>query len=254
MLGPEATPPAARVLQGPKKRVAIVQSNYIPWKGYFDLIARADEFILYDDAQYTKRDWRNRNQIKTADGVQWLTIPVLVKGRFTQSIKDTLVSDPKWACEHWKAITFAYSRTPCFKDFAPQLEEFYRSSPSQHLSEINRSLVELVCGMLGIRTKISTSMDYGVYGNDPSEKLLNLCRKAGADRYLSGPAAQDYLDVGLFQSQGIGVEFFDYSGYAEYRQLYPPFTHSVSIIDLIFNEGPRATDYMKMKSSSPSAS
>src|SRR5438046_4323553 len=98
------------------RKAAIVQSNYIPWKGYFDLIRRVDEFILYDDVQYTRRDWRNRNLIKTPQGLRWLTIPVEVKGKYYQSIRDTKIADPVWAASHWQTIVHNYGRAPHVRD------------------------------------------------------------------------------------------------------------------------------------------
>lgn len=109
------------------KKVAILQSNYIPWKGYFDLIGAVDEFILYDDMQYTRRDWRNRNQIKTPQGVQWLTVPVRVKGKYEQKIRDTEIDGSDWAVAHWKALVQNYARAPHFAEIAAWLEPLYLS-------------------------------------------------------------------------------------------------------------------------------
>jgi len=111
------------------KKIAISQSNYIPWKGYFDMIAAVDEFILYDDMQYTRRDWRNRNQIKTPQGVHWLTVPVLVKGKYYQKIKDTQIDGADWALVHWKSLIQNYRATPHFNDIAAWLEPLYLAPP-----------------------------------------------------------------------------------------------------------------------------
>lgn len=107
------------------KRIAILQSNYIPWKGYFDMIAAVDEFILYDDMQYTRRDWRNRNQIKTPQGVQWLTVPVRVKGKYDQTIRETEIDGIDWAGTHWKIIAQNYRRAPRFEEVAAVFEPLY---------------------------------------------------------------------------------------------------------------------------------
>ena len=226
------------------KTVAIVQSNYIPWRGYFDLVNSADEFILYDDVQYTVRDWRNRNIIKTPQGPKWLTIPVEVKGKYHQKIKDTAVSDPDWARKHWATIVHSYSRAPHFAAYRELFENLYLASEDQMLSRINHRFLRAVCQVLGIRTSISWSMDYEMIG-DKTERLLNLCRQAGATSSLSGPAAKAYLEEDLFQREGISVSYIDYSDYPDYAQLYPPFEPKVSVIDLIFNEGPKARDYLK---------
>ena len=223
------------------KRVAILQSSYIPWRGYFDLLRSVDEFILYDDAQYTKRDWRNRNQIKTKDGLLWLSIPVEVKGKFTQAIKDVCISTPGWHDQHFKTISAAYARAPHFREYRDCLEELFRGATSTKLSEVNRRFIEGLARILGITTKISWSMDYEL-PEGRVERLVALCRQAGATSYLSGPSARAYIDgqPSLFADAGIDVAYIDYSGYPEYPQLYPPFEQHVSVIDLIVNAGPAA--------------
>jgi hypothetical protein len=226
------------------KKVAIVQSNYIPWKGYFDLINLADEFILYDDVQYTRRDWRNRNRIKAQGSVIWLTIPVEVKGKYLQKIKDTVISDANWRSEHWNSIKHHYARAQYFREYRELFENLYFGSDEKYLSLVNRRFLETICSMLGIKTKMSWSMDYDLV-EGPTERLVDLCKQAGANEYISGPGAKAYLEEELFGREGISLTYFDYSGYPEYKQLSSPFEHQVSIIDLIFNQGPRAPQYMK---------
>lgn len=222
-----------------QKKVAIIQSNYIPWKGYFDIINSVDEFILYDDAQYTRRDWRNRNKIKSQKGATWLTIPVHVKGRYIQKIFETEVSGGNWAKKHWGSIRHNYSKAPHVKTIAPFLSELYEKAAGEtRLSRINYIFIQSICQLLDVKTTLSWSMDYDPGDEmDPTGKLVRLCRKAGASNYLSGPAANAYLDEGRFEEHGICVSWMDYSGYPEYRQLYPPFDHWVSIVDLLMNEG-----------------
>ena len=227
------------------KKVAIVQSNYIPWKGYFDMINMVDEFILYDDCQFTKRDWRNRNKIKTPNGSQWLTIPVDVKGKYQQKIKDTVVSDPEWPKKHWTGITHNYCKASFFDDFKDQFEELYLGCEEKYLSDINYRFITAINQILGISTKISWSMDYDMSVMGNTEKLIHLGKQVGANTYLSGPAAREYMDVKLFEDEGITVEWMDYNRYPEYNQLYSPFEQKVSIIDLIFNAGENAKNYMK---------
>jgi hypothetical protein len=226
------------------KTIAVVQSNYIPWRGYFDLINSVDEFILYDDVQYTIREWRNRNIIKTSRGPLWLTIPVQVKGKYLQKIKDTVISDPTWGRKHWASIIHNYSRAKYFPMYKELFEDLYLRSEDKLLSHINYRFIVAICRILGIRTTISWSMDYDLVG-DRTERLVHLCQQAGATAYLSGPSAKAYLDEALFKNEGFAVSYMDYSGYPEYTQLYPPFQPQVSILDLIFNEGPQATNYMK---------
>jgi hypothetical protein len=226
------------------KRLAIVQSNYIPWKGYFDLINSVDEFILFDDVQYTRHDWRNRNKIKTAHGVIWLTIAIEVKGRFFQKIREARASDRHWQATHWKSITQAYSKARYFAQYRECLEELYHSSSAQYLSEINYTFLSTLCSLLGIHTPMAWSSDYDLPPGK-TERLVALCQQAGATEYVSGPAAKSYLDETLFAKEGIGVQWMDYSDYPEYSQLFPPFEHAVSVIDLLFNEGPNAWRYLK---------
>jgi hypothetical protein len=227
------------------KRIAIVQSNYIPWKGYFDMIAQVDEFVLLDDVQYTKRDWRNRNRIKTAQGTQWLTIPVLAKGRYFQRIDETLVRDSQWAVDHWKGLIHAYAGAAHFDRYRERFALLYEECASEkHLSRINRLLIETICEALGIETTLRYSTEYEAAGIK-TDRLLNICLEAGANEYLSGPRAREYLDHRAFEEAGVRVEWMDYSDYREYPQVHPPFDHYVTVLDLIFNIGLEAPDYMK---------
>ena len=218
------------------KKVAILQSNYIPWKGYFDLIAAVDEFILYDDMQYTRRDWRNRNKIKTPEGLVWLTVPVKVKGKYTQLIRETEIDGSAWAEKHWRSLAHYYQRAACFDEIAAWLKPLYLESRHTHLSALNRALIEQVCAYLGIRTVISNSWEYQL-ADGKTQRLVDLCTQAGAAEYVSGPAAKGYLAEGDFAAAGLRLTWFDYLGYPEYPQLWGDFTHYVSIVDLLFNCG-----------------
>lgn len=228
-----------------EKIVAIVQSNYLPWKGYFDLIRSSDIFVLYDDVQYTKRDWRNRNLIKTVHGPLWLSIPVRVKGRYQQRIRDVEIADTDWAEQHWRSIELAYSKAPGFADIAPTLKTtLEKCADMNHLSEVNRLLIEQICSLLGINTPIIGSHELSrVDGR--SENLLNLCRALNGTTYLSGPSAQNYLDEALFEKAGVRVRYMDYFGYPEYPQLHPPFDHHLSIVDLLLCTGHGAGRYLE---------
>jgi hypothetical protein len=227
------------------KKVAIVQSNYIPWKGYFDMINLVDEFILYDDVQYTRRDWRNRNKIKASNGLMWLTIPVKVKGRYFQRVRETVISDLGWGGRHWKSIIHSYSRAKYFHTYGELFDDLYLGQNERFLSQVNYRFLTAICQILGINTKLSWSMDYHLIEGDKTDRLVDLCKQAGATEYISGPAAKAYIDEELFKNEGIVLHYMDYSGYPEYNQLFPPFEHGVSIIDLIFNEGPNAPMYMR---------
>ena len=224
-------------------KALILQSNYIPWKGYFDLINMADVFIIYDEVQYTKNDWRNRNKIKTANGPIWLTIPVKQE-KLSQRILDTEVHTNEWRRKHWNSIKLSYSKSAFFKDHSPLFEALYMDSSETKLSNINHSFLIAINNLLGINTIIHWSQDLSIAGGK-TERLVELCKKVGADEYISGPAAGDYLDTKLFENNNIKISWMNYDGYPEYSQLYPPFVHDVSVLDLIFNEGPNASKYMK---------
>ena len=226
------------------KKVAILQSNYIPWKGYFDMIAAVDEFILYDDMQYTRRDWRNRNQIKTPQGIQWLTIPVLVKGKYHQTIRETEIDGSDWALAHWKTLTQNYRKAAHFTEIAAWLEPLYLVPQETHLSLSNRRFIEAICGYLGIETVISNSWDYTLV-EGKTQRLADISSQAKGTEYISGPAARDYVDESIFAERGIKLVWFEYAGYPEYPQLWGDFIQEVSILDLLFNCGKDAHRYMK---------
>lgn len=225
------------------KKVAILQSNYIPWKGYFDLINMVDEFVIFDDAQYTKNDWRNRNKIKTSQGIQWLTIPIR-QVDLEQKIEDTKITNMKWNIKHWRSFLQNYSKSKYFDSYKDVFESLYLDSTEEYLSKINYNFIVSICKILEIETKIRWSSEFNLIEGQ-TERLLNICQQSGATTYLSGPAAKDYFDLSLAEQMGIKVEWMDYSDYPEYNQLHPPFEHGVSILDLIFNEGPNAKKFMK---------
>ncbi|SDR05446.1 WbqC-like protein family protein [Rhizobiales bacterium GAS113] len=226
------------------KRVAIIQSSYIPWKGYFDIVRAVDEFIFLDDAQFTRRDWRNRNRIKAPNGTIWLTIPVMSKGRYEQAIDETAIAE-HWADRHWASIQMSYARASHFNALAPRLRALYEQAGAEPmLSRVNSLLIRGICDILGISTRITWSRDYPVEGTQ-TDRLLSICRAAGATHYLSGPSAQAYLEHDKFAAVGIAVSFADYAGYPEYSQLHGAFEHGVSILDLLFHVGPEAQRYMK---------
>jgi hypothetical protein len=217
------------------KKVAILQSNYIPWKGYFDIIRQADIFVIYDEVQYTKNDWRNRNLIKTPNGIQWITIPVSQKS-LSQKINETEISLKNWNVKHWNTLIANYGKSPFFKEFGPTFKEMYLAMDTTFLSEINLKFIQLIIQILEIDTEIIDSSTLNLAG-DKNERLIEAITKLGGTHYISGPAAQSYVDLDAFSAKNITVEWMDYQNYPEYKQLYPPFSHGVSVLDLIFNEG-----------------
>ncbi|MES2593564.1 MAG: WbqC family protein [Bacteroidota bacterium] len=226
------------------KKVLITQSNYIPWKGYFNNINSVDEFVVYDDMQYTKRDWRNRNMIKTPNGSDWLTIPVEVKGKYFQKINETIVADNNWGDKHWKILQTNYAQAPFFKQYKEIFEPLYYDKNLKTVTEINIAFIKAINLILDIRTTIIDSRQFDLI-EGKTERLIDICKKINATDYFSGPAAKDYMDVALFKQESINIHYFDYSNYPVYPQLYGEFTHHVSILDLIFNTGSAAKNFMK---------
>lgn len=224
------------------KRVAIIQSSYIPWKGYFDLIHDVDEFIFLDDVQFTTRDWRTRNRIKTVNGLLWLSVPA--GNDRNRRICDVTLADHTWQARHWKSIQHAYSTAPFFERYRKYFEEFYLGTHWASLSELNQAMTRGIAhDILGLATDMHDSRVYAAPGKR-TEKLTELVTRAGGTHYLSGPSARDYIDPAAFSACGIQLEYKDYNGYPEYPQPYPPFEHAVSILDLIFATGPDAPSYI----------
>jgi hypothetical protein len=224
------------------KKIAILQSNYIPWKGYFDLIASVDEFIFLDDVQYTKNDWRNRNLIKTPNGVEWLTVPVTHEQGTL--IRDVQTSGDRWQAKHWEALRRNYRRAKFFDEIAEWLEPFYKVNGVSSLSKLNQELVRNICNYLDLDTHLIDSSNFELK-NEPTERLVEICKQAKATDYISGPAAKDYLDEKLFNAAGMTVSWFAYDGYEAYPQLWGDFIHQVTILDLLFNCGKQSINYMQ---------
>jgi hypothetical protein len=216
-------------------KAAIIQSNYLPWKGYFDIIHDADIFCFYDEMKYTKNDWRNRNKIYSKNGLHWLTIPIY-KDAVKQRISEVSLEDSSWQHLHYTTLFNSYSKAPYFSQLEFFLNDFYRDHTWQYLSELNQYTIKKIAVYLGIKTKFVNSKDFSLTG-DRIERLVNLLKNLGATEYISGPAAKDYLKGSehLFEENNITLTFKDYSGYPPYKQLSEPFENYVSIIDTIAN-------------------
>jgi hypothetical protein len=227
----------------PSKSCIITQSNYIPWKGYFDSINRVDLFVVYDDMQYTKRDWRNRNLIKTPNGLKWLTIPVEVKGKFIQKIKDTKIADKNWNLSHWETIKQNYKSAPKFKEVSDWIEPLYRNCQFEYLTDVNLHFIQSICNYLQISTEIKFSDEFEL-AEDRTERLVKLCEELDVTDYFSGPAAKAYMEINKFTDKNINVHYWNYSNYPEYNQLHGDFDHGVSIIDLLLNEGASSINFL----------
>ena len=225
-------------------RICIIQSCYVPWKGFFDLIGRCDEYVIFDSVQFVKGHWHNRNRLKTAAGTKWLTIPVITSQRLGQSIRDVEISR-KWADQHWSIIEQAYKKAAFFAEYEPVVRGWYeRADRTSSLSEVNSIFIFGIASQLGLATRITSDLAYPLRG-EKSEKVLTIARAAGADRYLSGPSAKAYLDESMFASAGIKVEWMNYENYQPYPQLHGDFIHTVSSLDLLFHTGPDARQYLR---------
>jgi hypothetical protein len=217
--------------------VVVLQSNYLPWKGYFDLINDSDVFVFYDDVQFTKNDWRNRNRIKTAAGAGWLSVPV--GGNIRRQICEVELKDRGWQVRHWEALMRHYAEAPYFSRYEEFFRDVYLTRQWTMLSELNHYLIRSICGFLGIETMFEDSRKYRLEGTG-SDRLLGLLKKMGAAHYVTGPSAVRYLDEPAFAEAGIEVIYKSYEGYPEYPQFFPPFEHAVSIVDTLFQLGPDA--------------
>ena len=224
-------------------RIAILQSCYIPWKGYFDLIHSVDEFVLFDDCPVHSAGLAQPQPHQDTGRTCWLTIPVHSKGHYLAPINEIAVSDDSWGARHWRSLASSYARAPYFRTYADSFEQLYLECRETRLSAINYAWITAICEILDIRTRLTWSMDYQLV-EGKTERLVEICRQAGATTYLSGPAARSYIQPEIFRAAGVELEYFSYQGYREYSQLFPPFDHFVSILDLLFNEGPNATRFM----------
>lgn len=224
-------------------KVGIIQSNFLPWRGYFDFLREVDLFILHDDLQYTKGDWRNRNRIKTRRGSEWITVPVKYS-HVSQTIEETKIDySAPWAKKMLNRIRESYRRAPYFDKYFPELGERLHE-PAASISDLNLRLIQWVCRHLEIDTPIRFSREFHPQGAK-TERLVGILKQVNATTYLSGPAAQTYLVPALLEREGIKLEYKKY-GYPEYPQLYEPFDPHVSVIDLLFMMGEGSRDYLEL--------
>ena len=231
------------------KKALILQSNYIPWKGYFHAINEVDVFVMYDDVQYTKNDWRNRNLIKSKTGLQWLTIPVETKHRSLQKINQAQIVPNNWALKHLSSIKHNYTKASCFKEYISFFEDLYHHCNYKYLIDVNRYFLTSICELLDIKTPIVQSSDYNLKSTNKTERIVEMCSKLNVTDYYSGPAAKAYIETDLFIDANIGLHYFDYANFPTYQQLYLPFLHEVSVIDVILNTGSDAKKYIQKEKS-----
>lgn len=224
------------------KKIAILQPNYIPWKGMFDLASRVDVFVFYDDVQYTTKDWRNRNTVKSPSGPVWLTVPVLSKGRRGQLVCDALIDiDSSWQEKHFKTLVSCYSKAPFFRQHVGLIEDILMSRRWDRIADLDIYATKLLAKALQIEVEWVRASDLAQGGSKTGEKVLNICDQLGCDYFLNGPSSRAFMDEGLFIQRGVTLDFMEYS-YPEYPQLFGPFIHQVSVLDVLFNCGPDARE------------
>ena len=226
------------------KKIAILQSNYIPWKGVFDMINQVDTFVFLEDVQYTEHDWRNRNKILVGKEEKWITVPIMNSGRRGQKIyKAEINKNINWQRKHYNAFKLNYSKAKYYKEYEWILDELYLKREWTNLSELNIYSTKLIAKVLGIKTEFINSLDLNAKGIK-DDKVIEICKKLNATTYLSGPAAKDYIVPQKFSNNNIALEYMDYK-YPEYKQIKGSFvTHGVTVLDLIFNYGENSSLYI----------
>jgi len=229
-------------------RCVILQPSYIPWRGYFDLIRRADVFVFYDDVQYDKGGWRNRNRIKTPAGSTWLTVPIQNRGIVSlgTTINEIRTIDDDWPKRHLNTIIRSYANAPHFDEYRGWLERTYSVRPPLLAPFTIQTTIELAALMGITTTTFLRSSEMPVSGRK-TDRVLSVLRHVGATHYLSGPAAKSYIDEEAFSREGIALEWQEYN-YPEYPQLYPPFDPFVSVLDLLFMTGDQAIESLQPSS------
>ncbi len=226
-------------------RLAVLQSNYVPWKGYFDLMAMSDLFIVYDSVQYTKNDWRNRNLIPTRSGAVWLTIPVATAGMAEQAINEAVINDRRWARKHWTTISQTYAKGPHFSRVRDQWAQCFEEAGSlEKIHDVNVQFLTMLAGQLSIDTPILDDREFEIRPDTPTGKLLQLCQQVGADRYVTGAAGLNYLEVERFHTEGIAIDVIEYDHYPIYSQVSDQFRHDVSVLDLLASVGTEAAGHL----------
>ncbi|MEO0141382.1 MAG: WbqC family protein [candidate division WOR-3 bacterium] len=220
----------------------VLQPGYLPWLGFFDQVARAEVFVLLDDVQYTVNDWRNRNRIKTKDGVKWLSIPVMKKGHLNMLIYEMRIDNSQpWQRKHWGTIERNYKKAKFFQDYADELRGFYERR-WEYLVDLDHELIYWFADKLGIKTKfLVSSRDLMIKTTDKNERLFILCEKIGVDALYVGAAGANYMDPEVYAKRGITVIFQDYK-HPVYTQLFGDFVPYLSTLDLLLNEGPRSLE------------
>jgi len=224
--------------------ISVHQPHYLPWLGYFDKIAASDLFVLLDNVQYKKREYQNRNKIRTRQGVKWLTVPVATTGKYEQMTGEVEIeSGASWREKHLETLRHAYSSAPHFKRVFEELEELYMGREWARLAEINSAMLAWFMKEMEIETRVALESELGT-GGLSTERIVNICRAVGADVYLSGSGGRDYMDEALFEKAGLKLEYQKYE-HPVYPQVHGGFEPFMGIVDLLFNAGKNAAQIVR---------
>lgn len=226
-------------------KIGALQTAYLPWLGFFDQIYRCDLFIIYDDLQYTRKDWRNRNRIKTSQGPMWLTVPVVAESAHKKRICDIEIApDMRWAARHWKALKTNYARAPFFSRHSHFFHDLY-ASQWKYLAPLNREIIDYCLNQLKIRTEVLYSSESCIEQDylrqcggktDATERIVFICNRFGAKSFLEGPSGKQYLKENVLEDAGIILQYHHYP-HLRYRQRFGKFIPCLSIVDLLYNYG-----------------
>lgn len=225
--------------------VAIHQPNYLPWLGYFHKMMNCDKFVFLDNVPFTKNGLQNRNRIKTANGVSWLTIPVLQRGKFGQLTQDVQINNSvDWRRKNWNAVCLNYRKAPSFRQYSDFLQGIYEKE-WLNLTDLNLALLKFISEKLEIDIPVYLASQLGCKG-EGTDLLVDICRKLSAGAYLSGPSGKRYIREEAFSDYGIQVRYHEFS-HPVYEQLYGEFMPNLSIIDLLLNQGKKSADIISKK-------
>ena len=222
-------------------KISIMQPGYLPWLGFFELMARCDLFVILDNVQFTKKDWRSRNRIRTKDGWIWLSVPVLSKHRKTQLITETKINnDRHWGQDHLQSLKIHYAKAPYLKDYIPFFEDIYNRK-WDYLLDLDMAIIVHLAEQLNISTTIIQASNLPIPEVSGNQRILEICRVTRAHELYDSNGAIAFINTALFHEAGINLTFQDYP-HPEYRQIYKPFLAYMSVIDLLFNEGPQSKE------------
>jgi len=219
---------------------AVMQPTYLPWVGYFDLMDQVDLFVLLESVQFEKQSWQQRNRLRTPNGLEWLTVPVLISGRFGQCINDVQIKVGEFPSKHLKTIRQHYGRCKYFEQYWPEFQRIMLEAEEHaSLADLNISLLRWLADCLGITTPIMRATEVYLGSASRSDRLVEILERVGADSYLSPRGSLEYLqaDREVFSRARISVAFQTFD-HPTYSQRYQPFMVGASVIDLLFNEGP----------------